>query len=145
MSNNVKKIFILLTAIVVLIIVAVLVKGEVEWSFFDMNLPLTLGLIFAIAFGGFLVFWKMLQEKKKGIPLKDERMIYINGLAALYTFGASLYFISGLLLYNIFIVGVMGWHELDMTMTLVMIFVVMVLIFFGLRWIIGKRGDGSER
>lgn len=134
------RLWILVTAIVVLVAIIAFSEAVVGWSSFGLIASLTLGVIIATMSGGLLITWKMMQEKRKGIPLKDERTEYISGLAARYTFFASLYFTVGLLWYNVFFVGIFGLPELNTTLVLILICVVMISVFMGLRIHFSKKG-----
>ena len=135
------RLWILLTAILVLVATISFSEAVVGWSFPGLVASVTLGVIIATMSGGLWIFRNKMQEKRKGIPLKDERTEFINGLAARYTFFASLYFVVGLLWYNVFFVAMFGLPELDTTLVLIVICVVMISVFMILRNYFSKKED----
>lgn len=135
------RLWTLITAIIVLVTIIAFGEMVVGWNFPGLIASLTLGVIIATMSGVLLITWNRMQEKRKGIPLKDERTEFINGLAARYTFISSLYFIVGLLWYNVFFVTIFGLPELNTTAVLIVICAVMISVFMILRNYFSKKED----
>jgi hypothetical protein len=90
---------------------------------------------------GVLVIWKMLKEKKSGLPLKDERTQKLNGKAAYYAMFVCQYFM--LAYVWVILVGseFFGMPEIEAGYPLIAALLVSTLSFIVLRSYFGRKGE----
>lgn len=82
-------------------------SGFNPWSF---SIPI-IGLIIVV-----IAAWKIRQvakERKAGFPMRDERTLKIQGLAASYAIQVGSWFMILLLFYNMYLIEVLGRSELS--------------------------------
>lgn len=98
------------------------------------------GILALIVVIGVVVLWKVLQQKKSGYPMKDERTQKINGKASYYALLIGQYFIIALL--GVIIVrDFLGLPELEAGYPLIASALVLSLSYIVLRVYFDRKGD----
>jgi len=90
---------------------------------------------------GVFAIWKILNDRRTGFPIKDERTQKITGTAATYAFYIGSYFMIALMLANILNLELLGVPLLDTGYALVASILVNSLTFLGLRMYFNRKGD----
>ena len=97
-KNNRIWILVTVTAMALSFIFATLYQG---FSMDAVTLSLPLTLIVGVVFFGARVMYGLLNEKKEGIVISDERTLIVDGKAAKVTFIVTVYFAMALAWYDL--------------------------------------------
>ena len=90
---------------------------------------------------GVFAIWKILNARRTGFPLKDERTQKITGTAATYAFYIGSYFMVALMLTNILNIELLGVPLLDAGYALIASILVNSLTFLIVHWYFNRKGD----
>ena len=90
---------------------------------------------------GVFAIWKILNDRRTGFPLKDERTQKITGTAATYTFYIGSYFMIALMLVDILSQELTGVPLLETGYALVISVLVQSLTFIGVQTYLNRKGD----
>jgi len=101
----------------------------------------SMGILALIVLIGVLVLWKMLQDKKSGFPLADERTQKLNGKAAYYAMFMCQYFILAYLLVSFVGREFFGMPEIEAGYPMIAALLVSSVSFLVLRWYFGRKGE----
>ncbi len=135
MSSGITRKWVLVTiAAVVLTYVAVGLYQGFSITASALVLPAIVGNLFVVAG---MLYW-IIQERRKGVPIFDERSQIVNGKAALLTLFVGIYFMMALTFYDI----AAQFISLPTKNAAIYLAVsaMFLLSFFGLsRWYYGRR------
>ena len=109
-----------------------------------MTFPWSVASVGILATGvllGVFAIWKILNDRRTGLPVKDERTRKITGTAATYTFYIGTYFMVALMVANLLNLELLGVPLLDTGYALVTPILVNSLTFMGLRMYFDRKGD----
>ncbi|MEA1993871.1 MAG: hypothetical protein U9N35_05700 [Euryarchaeota archaeon] len=140
-TETMKKVWAAATAIVVGIALILFGERVVGWEIHGLLASITLGMII-VTFSVFL--WelrKKREEKKAGVPVKDERIKYVEGRAAYYSLMVGAYFMLGLLWYSFLGVKMLDLPELETSPAMIISLLVIIGLYAALRWYLDKKGD----
>jgi hypothetical protein len=135
MSSGITRKWVLVTiAAVVLTYVAVGLYQGFSITASALVLPAIVGNLFVVAG---MLYW-IIQERRKGVPIVDERSQVVNGKAAMLTLFVGIYFMMALTFYDI----AAQFISLPTKNAAIYLAVsaMFLLSFFGLsRWYYGRR------
>lgn len=106
-----------------------------QWQLASIGI-LTTGVLL-----GVFAIWKILNDRRTGLPTKDERTQKITGTAATYTFYIGSYFMVALMVANLLNLELLGVPLLDTGYALATPILVNGLTFMGLRMYFNRKGD----
>ncbi len=108
----------------------------------DLPWPvMSIVILAVIVLVGILVIWRILKDRKSGVPAQDERTKKITGKAATYAFFIGSYFMIALMAANLMNREFLGFPLLDAGYALVISILVQSLTFLGLRLYFNRKGD----
>jgi uncharacterized membrane protein len=87
------------------------------------------------------VIWKVQKDKRAGYPMKDERILKIQGKAAIGTFWINTVFMVSILVWGIVGDEFLRFPELETGWTVIAIMLVSAMSFALLSWYYVKKGE----
>jgi len=142
-SKNIGKIWIAVTAVIVLAAVASFTQTVVGWGMWGIVSSLILGILIANFSALLWILKRKWQEKKAGLAIEDERTQFLAGRAALRAFLVGQWFILGLLWYDWFWGhGLIDGPELNTAWALILSILANSGLFLLLRWYYGRKEAG---
>ena len=99
-----------------------------------------ISMLAAIVLIGVFAIWKILSDRRSGLPLKDERSRKITGTAATYTFYIGSYFMIALMLANLLTQEFLDVPLLEDGYALIAAILVNSLTFLVLKWYFNREG-----
>ena len=125
--------------VIAVIILCTLLFSFMDASFFGIFSVVNLAVIIIIFAFMLRVTHSKLSEKKKGIPLSDERTVHIEGRVFRWSYMISLYFILAELWYIMIAEMVMDVPALPNSAYLIIALLVMSFSNMCLRWSFGRK------
>jgi hypothetical protein len=124
---------------IILILISIFI---VEISAGTFNLTLLIILLPAILIIAILIFRinQIGEGVKSGVPLDDELSTRIKERAGYYTYISTMYFVLGLMWYNIFIVEYITVPQIPMNYLIFGILIFMVIAFALTSMILNRKG-----
>ena len=132
---------------VIIVITVTMILGVIFYgmysSFADEYVQSIVVLIISVAMMiiAIWIFRKESKNVKAGLPLEDERSKQIKQKAAAYSYYASIYYLLGLMWYNIIAQNFLSLPRMDTEAALGVGIGGIIILFFVIWLIVSKRGD----
>ena len=108
----------------------------------DFTWPIiSIGILALLILIPTLVLWKMLKDKKAGLPLADERTRKLNWKAGYYAMFMGQYFILAYLWVSFIGREFFDMPEIEAGYPLIAAILVSSIFFLVLRWYLGRKGE----
>jgi hypothetical protein len=101
----------------------------------------SLGILALLILIPVLVLWKILKDKRSGLPLGDERTRKLTWKAGYYAMFIGQYFILAYLWATIIGREFFGMPEIEAGYPMIAALLVPSVSFLVLRWYLGRKGD----
>ena len=106
-----------------------------------MVIEYIIGIAAIIILVGILVLWKIIKDRKSGLPIVDERTRRVKGQAAYYALILGIYFALALLWVTFLGPKFLGLPELGTMPALISTILVSSISFLALRWYLNSKED----
>ncbi len=127
--------------IVAVAVTMVLYASAAAGNSFDLSELLMVVIVVIILAAAIWVVKDRLGNLRKGLPAKDERQVGVSYKAGYYAWIASIWSSIGMMWTGIFLEEEFGMPELTANYVVAGVVLISSLVFFGMYFYLGRKGD----